>query len=297
MTRGAQTVQTPPLLDRSAYNAAIANYYETCALEYRLVWNGGRGAAMHYGYWDKTTRNLREAFERENQVLAEKVGIGEQDTVLDAGCGVGNSALYLAQRLGCDVTGITLSEKQVADAQRYAQRVGLQDRARFRKMDFHQTDFADRSFDVVWALESACHSQDKLGLVREMARVLKDRGRIVIADGFAKDGAVDFADRALMTRWLTGWCIESLATVPEMRSALAEAGFTDIVFEDITPHILRSSRMMHLYASPVAWLTTSVGRLNRHLETRSKNIEAAYYQYVALKRGLWGYGLFHARLP
>ena len=271
MNRGAQAFQARPMVDQSAYNAAIANYYEICALEYRLVWNSGRGAAMHFGYWDKTTQNLREAFERENQLLSETVCIAADDKVLDAGCGIGNSSLYLAEKVGCDVTGITISKKQVADAQRYAKRIGLQDRASFHTMDFHQTAFADSSFDVAWALESSCHSQDKPAFVREMARVLKDRGRIVIADGFANDVSWKVEDRELMKRWLNGWCIKSLATVPEMMSALKEAGFMDIVFEDITPHVIRSSRKMHLYALPVVWLTSPVGRLSRHLLTRTKN--------------------------
>lgn len=97
----------------STKHKTIIDYYENCETDYRLLWDLNHSHAMHAGYWDQTTHTLREALQRENEVLADLVRINAEDRVLDAGCGVGGSSMYLAQHRGCEVTGITLSEKQV----------------------------------------------------------------------------------------------------------------------------------------------------------------------------------------
>jgi 2-polyprenyl-3-methyl-5-hydroxy-6-metoxy-1,4-benzoquinol methylase len=51
--------------------------------------------------------------------LAETCGIGVGDRVLDLGCGKGTTAIYLARKYGCDVTGIDLSDELVAKAIRW----------------------------------------------------------------------------------------------------------------------------------------------------------------------------------
>src|SRR3984893_734509 len=76
---------------------------------------------------------------------------GEQ--VLDAGCGLGGSSLWLARERGAVVDGITISEKQVKVANGSAAGMKLGDRARFHLKDFAATEFPDASFDVVWAIE------------------------------------------------------------------------------------------------------------------------------------------------
>ena len=69
--------------------------------------------AIHYGYWDKAVRSFPESLIRMNQVMMIAADIKPADKVLDAGCGVGGSSIFLASTLGCRVTGITLSYRQV----------------------------------------------------------------------------------------------------------------------------------------------------------------------------------------
>lgn len=275
----------------------IVRYYDTLEPDYRYMWNLGRSVAMHFGYWDATTRNLPEALERENAVLAELAGVRRGERVLDAGCGLGGSALYLARQHGCRVTGITLSARQVRTAQRLARRAGVTGRAEFLCRDFQQTGFPDAAFDVVWAIESVCHAPDKAVLSREFFRVLAPGGRLVVADGFAAREHFAPAEQALMERWLRGWCVESLATEEGFARALAEAGFGAIRFRDATPHVLPSSRRLYRWSR---WLRALAGLLCRcgpDLRIRALNIMAAHGQYLALTRGLWRYGLFVARKP
>lgn len=108
---------------------------------------------------------------------------GAPKTILDVGCGIGGTSRYLAKKLkaeGTQVTGITLSPKQVERATELAKERGL-DNVKFQVMDALKMDFADNSFDLVWGCESGEHMPDKAAYVKEMTRVLKPGGTLVIA--------------------------------------------------------------------------------------------------------------------
>ncbi|HBC57016.1 MAG TPA: hypothetical protein DCZ03_07620, partial [Gammaproteobacteria bacterium] len=86
-----------------SYRDEIVDYYDNCEMDYKVLWRLDRCLAMHYGYWDETTERVSEALIRENQILAERAKITESDIVLDAGCGVGGSAIWLANEIGSTV--------------------------------------------------------------------------------------------------------------------------------------------------------------------------------------------------
>ena len=109
--------------------------------------------------------------------------------VLDVGCGIGGTSRYIASKLGAaaNVTGITLSPKQVARGMSLVRERGLESHCQLRVCDALAMDFADDSFDVVWACESGEHMPDKRKYVEEMARVLRPGGRIAIATWCQRD--------------------------------------------------------------------------------------------------------------
>ena len=274
---------------------AIAQYYDACECDYRTFWNLDRSLAMHAGFWDQETKTLEEALERENAFLAEFAGIKPGERVLDAGCGVGGSSIFLAARYGCRVTGITLSQKQAESARRHACSRGVSSLADFETMDFCQTHFPDASFDVVWGLESVCHAQDKLRFVREAYRLLKPGGRLVVADGFAKKSAYSPKESSQMRRWLCGWGVDALDRVPQFNDHLLKTGFEAILYKSITRNVLPSSKRLFWISLP-AYVFSRLGEwMGKRTRIQTENIRAAYYQYTTLKKELWEYGVFYAR--
>ncbi|MBA2728045.1 MAG: methyltransferase domain-containing protein [Parachlamydiaceae bacterium] len=273
----------------------IISYYDHCVSDYRLFWNLDRSFAMHAGYWDNTTKTLADALERENEILAELVNITSNDKVLDAGCGVGGSSLFLSRRYGCDTTGITISAKQVEMATLQAKNASLSCPPKFYVMDFTQTSFADESFDVIWGIESICHAENKAAFIKEAFRLLKPFGRLVVADGFQLNKNLQQNDASNMTVWLKGWGVSSLETVEIFQRELSAAGFQDINYRDITLNVMRSSKRLYWISFPAL----AMSKIGEWFGVRSKiqtdNIWAAYYQYLTLKKNLWQYGIFTAK--
>jgi cyclopropane fatty-acyl-phospholipid synthase-like methyltransferase len=248
---------------------------------------------MHIGHWDATTRTLRDALGRQNLLLADLARIGAADRVLDAGCGVGGSAIFLAATRGCRVVGVTLSRLQAAKARAHAARRAVADRTEFAVMDYMQTALPDGSFDVFWALESVCYA-DPRRLAREAYRLIRPGGRLVIADGFAVRSQYAPADDRVMRRWMDGWAVPTLATLRECEQALGGAGFRDVAFLDCSANVEPSSRRLYwhsLYGLPLGRLAQHLGLRNR---TQTGNIVGARAQRAVLRRGLLRYGVFTA---
>jgi tocopherol O-methyltransferase len=276
----------------------IVAYYDSCEADYSLVWGLRDHLCMHYGYWDDGTTSLTEAVTRLNAKLAEYGRITGSDRVLDAGCGVGGSAIYLARTLGCRVHGITLSAGQVMTCRKNAARHGVDHLVRFDQRDYLQTGLAGESFDVVWAVESVCYAFDKGEFLREAIRLLRPGGRLVLADFFSvpMEGRPP-RDRRLMEKWTRSWAIREYAVTEEFERQLHEAGFRDVVVRDVTRRVARSVRLLFLYYYPglvYTYLWQLLGWRNR---VQTLNTHSTAYQYRAFRRGLWCYNIVSATKP
>ena len=107
------------------YHQKIIDYYRDTENSYKDSWDLNNSLAIHYGYWDNAVKSFPESLLRMNEVMMMAAGIKATDKVLDAGCGIGGSSIFLASTLGCKVTGITLSERQVQQATGNAKQKGI----------------------------------------------------------------------------------------------------------------------------------------------------------------------------
>ncbi|OGG06152.1 hypothetical protein A2872_04250 [Candidatus Gottesmanbacteria bacterium RIFCSPHIGHO2_01_FULL_42_12] len=272
----------------------IINYYDLSEPDYKLVLGLKKNMAMHYGYWDKSVHSLSGALAKENDVLATKAKITKNSLVLDAGCGVGGSAIYLAKKYGCKVIGITLSSAQVSTAKKNATKAGVAEKVKFYPMDYLKTTFKNKSFDVVWAIESVCHAEDKKAFIKEAHRLLKINGRLVVADGFFTKNSYTLKEDRLLRTWLNGWGVETLATVSDFSRDLKAYDFKNITFTNIDRNIFPSS--VWLYVWSLLGLTGGklLGLIGFRNKIQSGNVIAANLQFRLLFRHLWEYGYFCA---
>ena len=146
------------------YHKKIIEYYKDTENAYKDSWDLNNSLAIHYGYWDEKVKSFPESLLRMNEVMIETAGIKPTDKVLDAGCGVGGSSIFMASVLGCNVTGITLSKRQVQQANENAAKKNVAELVNFKAINYSATDFPDASFDV--ALELLCLILNEAILIR-----------------------------------------------------------------------------------------------------------------------------------
>ena len=275
--------------------ANVARYYKETHWQYQGLWTGNSSLALHYGYWDQDVEGHIAALHRMNEELACRAHISAGDVILDAGCGWGGSSIWLTQNYDVRTLGINIEPKQVEKAKEKARLFGVDERASFALADYHQINVPDNTFDVVWAIESVCHSDHKRAFAREACRVLKPGGRLVVSDFFRTSRNLHAPDERALLQWLWQWVIRDLATFQEFKTDLELAGFVEVKVDDATQNIRPSARRLlitGLSTAPWAMLFRAVGF---HTDLRHGNWKSSILQYQALKRGTWRYGIFSAR--
>ena len=85
-----------------ARREAIVDFYRTVGAEGRPDWSGP-SLAIHFGLDAEGPATLQRSLVETNRELARRTGVGRGTRVRDAGCGVGGSALWLAQTLGAAI--------------------------------------------------------------------------------------------------------------------------------------------------------------------------------------------------
>lgn len=131
--------------------------------------------------WDEIRRdyydeNLRDA-------IIQKADVKTGDTVLDIGCGTGFLTVGLAEAVGREgrIVGIDVSEEMMSEARRNLSKAGASN-VEFRVGDAENIPLADNSMAAVVGNMVLHHCPSPESAVEEMARVLKPKGRLVLAD-------------------------------------------------------------------------------------------------------------------
>ncbi len=277
--------------------ARVQAYYDHTWLDYRLFWFSSGNPAIHFGYWDATTRNHGEALLAMNRVLADTVGVRARDRVLDAGCGVGGSAIWLAAHCGAEVVGITPVASQVARARAYARRRGIDGLVTFEQQDYLDTPYADASFDVVWAQESVAHAEHKDAFLAEAFRLLRPGGRLIVVDFFRWRRPYAEPDERQLLGALADWASPDLSTAGEFDAWARQAGFVDITWRDITDNVRPSWKRLYLLAMAMypAGVVLRMMRLRKAVQ--HGNMRGAVNGWRTLQRGLWHESIMAARKP
>lgn len=272
----------------------IENYYDQTAVHYRIWWALEKGKSLHYGLWFKDTKNFIQALENTNKYLSQLAKIKSNDKILDAGCGVGGSAIFIAKNYDANVTGITLSQKQVDKAKQNAKDAKVENLVNFEKRNYCSTDYTSESFDVVWSIESVSSANDKFDFIKEAYRLLKAGGRIVLSDYFKIEYIQSEKDKINIQKWLNGWAISDIETPEKFTKMMEEVGFKNIKVIDMSKEIMPSVKRMYysffpggLYSIIYNFFKPSVSRFAK------SHFWTAYYQYKTLKKGLWNYKIIY----
>ena len=114
--------------------------------------------------------------------VAESLAATPTDHVLDVGSGLGGPARFMAARTGCRVTGIDLTAELCHVAGRLNVATGLAGRVQIAQGSALDLPFRGGTFDAAYSMNVAMNIGDKAGLYREVRRVLRPGGRLVLSE-------------------------------------------------------------------------------------------------------------------
>jgi ubiquinone/menaquinone biosynthesis C-methylase UbiE len=209
------------------------------------------------------------------QSLLEDETIQPVESVLDIGCGTGQTAAFLAERFHCQVTAIDNHPIMVEKA-----------RERFKNRevsvnviegDTQHLDFADNSFDLIIA-ESVIVFTDISKTLKELSRVLKSDGRMIIIEMTAEQ----YLPEELQRKVCSLYSIHEVLTEEQWILQLQQAGFTQI----------------DMINTPSELIQSDINDINQ-----SKNINTDFYdlweehnQFILHNRHFIGYRTFRCHL-
>ncbi len=173
--------------------------------------------AMNRGHESMTNWGLRH------------VTIERQFKALDVGCGGGRTIAKMAA-IAIDgmVYGIDYAEGSVAVAREHNADMIKAGRVAIEKASVSRLPFSDNSFDLVTAIETQYYWPDTAGDMREILRVLKPAGKLVVIAEMYKGGKYDWL------KWPLMWLLRSShLSVSDHRELFASAGYGDVeIFEE-----------------------------------------------------------------
>jgi ubiquinone/menaquinone biosynthesis C-methylase UbiE len=166
--------------------------------------------------------------------VADRMPAGPGDHLLDVGCGIGGPARYVAARFGCRVTGIDLTPEFCEVAREVTRMTGLGDRVSFRQANALSMPFPDASHDGAYSMNVSMNIADKAGFFREIHRVLKPGGWLLLSEiARGEGGEIEFP-----TPWAAGPATSFLSTPDDTRRFMTEAGFEVSHLRSTLPEML-----------------------------------------------------------
>lgn len=171
-----------------------------------------------------------EATEEVASLLSSRSLVSASHRLLDIGSGIGGPARYMANRFGSRVTGIDLTAEFCDVARHLTRLLGLEAKVDFQQGDALKMPFADGSFEGAFSMNVSMNIADKPALYREIARVLKPGGWLMLSELAKGPGApMDYP-----TPWAATANESFLATPEETRTGLESCGFEVLEFRDAT---------------------------------------------------------------
>lgn len=223
---------------------------------------------------------LDEAQETYLAAVADRLRLRGGERVLDVGCGWGSLSLFLAERFGCHVVGVTPSRTQAGHIVRRAAELGVADLVTVEHAPIQAVRLAARSFDAVAMVEVIEHLPEHREPLRKVYRSLRTGGRLFLA-AFCyrtKAGKAEFEARPASVHALDLYGFTAMVPLSGLTAEIEDAGFSFTSLTDTTSH----------YECTMAdWQERIAGNRER-MEAVRPGFADEMYRYFDTARASWG---------
>jgi sterol 24-C-methyltransferase len=246
------------------------------------------GGAQHFGYyvhdtwWPLPLAGAKRAMEaRMFCILNQPTGA----RVLDAGCGVAHVAIYMAKN-GLKIDAIDIVDRHVARGKRNVRAQNLQNSISVSKMSYQDLSFDDASFDGAYTMETLSHATNFHQAVKELHRVLKPGGSLVLFEYEHADPKTGSAKEAIarVNEYSSMTAFQNL-TIGSIEKELKIVGFEDIEVRDFSIHVAPMMRFFAIVAL-IPYILIRLLGLQEHFPNTMAAVELwrhrEHIKYVAI---------------
>jgi ubiquinone/menaquinone biosynthesis C-methylase UbiE len=268
----------------------VIDFYNNATEDYEF-WS--RDYNMHFGLARFNVFNREKMLKKMNQSVLDKVGVmscNENENFLDMGCGCGGT-LRQGSLLNNKVkpNGVTLSKWQIDKCKEIIEKRNIKN-VNVVEGDFCKMPYENQSMDGVWALESICHSNNRLEAMKEAYRVLKKGKKFVITDGFVKVNPekAGYFFRKSYKILCKGWSLPNLANIFDFTSQLEDTGFKIILIKDLSWKIAPS--VFHSPVVIIKYLLCNIFKRKPLKKQSIQNLKASFISFfLGIQRSKFSY--------
>ena len=188
--------------------------------------------------WEKGDfTRIAESMRETGEDLVRHAGLKRGMKVLDLGCGDGTTAIPAA-KLGADVLGVDIASNLVAAGNRRAAQAGLSTTCRFLEGDACDLrGVENKSFDLVISIFGAMFAPRPFDVAREMVRVTKPGGRIIMGNWIPNDPTL----------------VAQILKISASYSPPPPEGFVSPMTWGSTPHVIERFGEAHIASEAISW--------------------------------------------
>jgi tocopherol O-methyltransferase len=219
-------------------NQRIQKFYD----ESTHLWLDTWGEHMHHGHYGADGKARKDRHQAQIDLIEELLawgGLSAADRILDAGCGVGGSARYLARRFDAEALGVTLSPVQEEAARKYTREAGLEEQVEFRVQDLMTLRPEDGPFDLIWSMESAEHIADKKAMMTNFHKLLAPGGRLLLTTWCHRDPPPPLIakEEKLLRKIYAIYNLPPMVSTARLHELAEQAGFQAVTTDDWSPAV------------------------------------------------------------
>ena len=217
------------LWDARQHESKIEQFYGR-GVEHYGNYHGGY---LNFGLWENGNTDYVTAAQRLVLHMCEKSTVTHESNVLNVGCGMGSECIDINKNFGCSVTGCDATWKHVKHAQERIERENIGN-VYIDHGTATQLRWEKEIFTHVLAVESAEHFNTREQFVKEAHRVLKNGGKLCLADFALKRKPATMIDRIIVEIGARLWHVPraNYETIESYKEMLERNGFANVVIEE-----------------------------------------------------------------